>query len=383
MMQNSKDDVGDNNADNDVVGDNNADNDVVGDNNADDDNSHGDGDGGENSSDYDWEDSNSLDKFSEAYRSLSMKKQPEKDESEVKNEGLSFQDVQQVMNQKREKEDADTAKTDKDKQHSYPDSEFQTETPEENPLSERFNKVAKVPVQSPDLHPKVLETLCLDFVPYIFHSPHAPFPIALVNRAPYQLPGHTSLVQPQNAAWLGLMKYAKRDIFIQTPTFNASPAIKAVLAACQRGIQVTIFVDYGFNDTPESSPFQGGRNASVIKSLYSSLQQYGNGVENNLKVYWYTGKDQVRPFHAAKKQRNCHVKFLSVDGQVAVMGNGNMDTQSWFHSQEINAMIDSPLLIQEWMEAIYKNQSTAQFGMVDLNGSWIGDKKQLKETKCL
>jgi len=24
---------------------------------------------------------------------------------------------------------------------------------------------------------------------------------------------------------------------------------------------------------------------------------------------------------------------MSIDGQVAIMGNGNMDSQSWFHSQ--------------------------------------------------
>ncbi|CAF0891965.1 unnamed protein product [Didymodactylos carnosus] len=55
---------------------------------------------------------------------------------------------------------------------------------------------------------------------------------------------------------------------------------------------------------------------------------------------------------------------MSIDDEVAIMGNGNMDTQSWFHSQEINAMIDSKEVVAEWMDAIRKNQSTGVFGNV-------------------
>lgn len=80
--------------------------------------------------------------------------------------------------------------------------------------------------------------------------------------------------------------------------------------------------------------------------------------EQYLKVYWYTGKDQVRPLNAVKKQRNCHIKFAAYDDEVVIIGNGNqgkdhsfpykclliryhLDSQSWFHSQEVNVMIDS------------------------------------------
>ena len=43
--------------------------------------------------------------------------------------------------------------------------------------------------------------------------------------------------------------------------------------------------------------------------------------------------DQTRPLHFAQKKRNCHVKFMSIDDEVAIFGSGNMDTQTWFHSQ--------------------------------------------------
>ncbi len=80
---------------------------------------------------------------------------------------------------------------------------------------------------------------------------------------------------------------------------------------------------------------------------------------------------------------------MAIDDQVAIMGNANMDTQSWFHSQvrnniffnvylyafyydeqEINTMIDSPLIVKEWIDALYKNQSTNEYGRLDNEGQW-------------
>jgi hypothetical protein len=46
------------------------------------------------------------------------------------------------------------------------------------------------------------------------------------------------------------------------------------------------------------------------------------------------------------------------------------DTQSWYHSQEANVMIDSAELAHDWMTALNVNQNTAQFGSVDEDGFW-------------
>lgn len=92
----------------------------------------------------------------------------------------------------------------------------------------------------------------------------------------------------------------------QTPTFNAKPIVAACVEACRRGIQVTIWVDLGFNDQGESMPFQGGTNEQVVERMYKDLHRTND--QKNLHVYWYCGKDQVRPLNAVKKQRNCHVK---------------------------------------------------------------------------
>lgn len=87
-----------------------------------------------------------------------------------------------------------------------------------------------------------------DFHPYMFHPKHTPVPMALVNRQPYNLPGHGDVVNPQNNAWLAGLKYAKRSVFIQSPVCNAAPILAGITDACRRGIKVTIFVGLGFND---------------------------------------------------------------------------------------------------------------------------------------
>lgn len=72
----------------------------------------------------------------------------------------------------------------------------------------------------------------------------------------------------------------------------------------------------------------------------------------------YVGKDQDHPIHHNFKVRSCHIKLLIVDGHIGVQGSGNQDTQSWFHSQEINVLIDSAEICRKWREGIERNQNT-------------------------
>ncbi|KAJ9100752.1 hypothetical protein QFC19_005491 [Naganishia cerealis] len=67
---------------------------------------------------------------------------------------------------------------------------------------------------------------------------------------------------------------------------------------------------------------EGGTNEQVVETLYKILRNENK--EQHLKVYWYTGKDQIRPLNAVHKQRNCHIKFAMFDDEVAILGNGNM-----------------------------------------------------------
>lgn len=191
--------------------------------------------------------------------------------------------------------------------------------------------------------------------PMIPHRPHASFPMALVNRRPWGALNHKGVNVPQNEAWLSAIRNATSSVFIQSPNLNASPLIPTLKEALERGVEVTYYVCLGYNDAGELLPFQGGVNEMVADHLYESLDKAS---KQRLHVHYYVAKDQMAPIHNSFKKRSCHIKLLIADGHVGIQGNGNQDTQSWFHSMEVNVMIDSEQICGEWRAAIERNQST-------------------------
>ena len=91
-----------------------------------------------------------------------------------------------------------------------------------------------------------------EFTPYIPHAVHEPFPMAMVNRPPYGTPNNNDVYTPQNEAWLAGLRYAKKNVFIQSPTLNAEPILKEILNACERGVDVFAFICIGYNDAVRS-----------------------------------------------------------------------------------------------------------------------------------
>ncbi|KAH1654176.1 hypothetical protein KXX16_002592 [Aspergillus fumigatus] len=62
---------------------------------------------------------------------------------------------------------------------------------------------------------------------------------------------------------------------------------------------------------------------------------------------------------------------MIIDERVAIQGNGNLDTQSFYHSQEVNLLLDSPLVCRIWLEQINQSQNTALYGAVSTeDGCW-------------
>ncbi|KAE8355286.1 hypothetical protein BDV28DRAFT_155509 [Aspergillus coremiiformis] len=209
----------------------------------------------------------------------------------------------------------------------------------------------------------------IPMTPYTISPPHETFPMALVNREPWGAPNHTSIYTPQNAAFLSAIQNAERSIFIQTPNMNAEPLLEPLLAAVRRGVVVTCYLCLGYNDAGQLLPFQNGTNEMISNRLYNSLETPEE--HSRLRIYNYVAKDQTKPIHNMFKRRSCHIKLMIIDGRVAIQGNGNLDTQSFYHSQEVNVLVDSPLLCRTWLEAINRNQNTVLYGAVSPeDGCW-------------
>ncbi|KAF4631359.1 hypothetical protein G7Y89_g6776 [Cudoniella acicularis] len=211
----------------------------------------------------------------------------------------------------------------------------------------QLNLVCKNPI--PPSGPDIPEGQ--EMTPYITSMTPAPVPMALVSRPPYRPRQHAQ----------------RRSVFIQTPDLNAAPLIPALTAALKRGIDVTYYVCFGYNDAGEIIPGQGGTNDQAAQGLVKDLSPTECQL---LHIYYYVGKDQDHPIHQSFKQRSCHIKLLIVDDHVGIQGSGNQDTQSWYHSQELNIMLDSEEVCRKWREGIEGNQNTRRFGGAAEDGIW-------------
>ncbi|KAK4548088.1 hypothetical protein LTR36_010808 [Oleoguttula mirabilis] len=225
---------------------------------------------------------------------------------------------------------------------------------------------ATAPAREPNLH----------FFPFIPCPPTEAVPMAMASRKPYANLNNDSEFVPQNETFLSLIRNAKHNIFIQTPDLNAKPLLPALVEAVKRGVEVTYYVCLGYNDLGELLPGQGGTNEMAANTLYTQLTA---AEKQLLNIFYYTAADQDHPIHNNFKQRSCHIKLLIVDEQVAVQGSGNQDTQSWFHSQEVNVMIDAPTVCRAWREGIERNQNTKQYGRAREDGCWYDGEGKLAE----
>lgn len=176
-------------------------------------------------------------------------------------------------------------------------------------------------------------------------------PLLFTNRQACGHPMFRSSVNPQNRAWLSAIDLASERVFIVSPTFNSKDAIHAVIRAIKRDVSVTLLLTLGFNDSKESLPFQGGTNLVVAKKLWKVALKFNK--THLLRIVWYVRPDMNMP----KKGVHHHVKYMSADGQIAIFGNGNMDTQSWYYSQEVNIAIGSADTVLEMDSLIWNMQN--------------------------
>lgn len=157
--------------------------------------------------------------------------------------------------------------------------------------------------------------------------------------ADYHEKAHATL-NPQNTAFMALLRSAESHVYILTPNLNAEDAKREVLAAVQRGVVVTIHLTLHLNDKREDLPYQGGNNVKVANELYKEV-----GADNKkLKICWYT--NEVLSASAGLFYQS-HVKYMSVDDSVVVVGSANWDTQAWYGSQEMNIVIGDPAVAKK------------------------------------
>jgi phosphatidylserine/phosphatidylglycerophosphate/cardiolipin synthase-like enzyme len=156
---------------------------------------------------------------------------------------------------------------------------------------------------------------------------------------------------PQDQAWLAVMENAASHINIESPNINDDAFLKAVVETVKRGINVNILTGNGNNDTAENVPGQGGTNIEAVKKLQSAVIKEIPAQKDKLQIRWYS-RDGVNPV-LGREARASHTKFMSADAKVAIVGSGNLDTQSWNQSREFNVLIDDASVTQNIENAFF------------------------------
>ena len=133
--------------------------------------------------------------------------------------------------------------------------------------------------------------------------------------------------------FLALLYYAQRKVIIVSPYFVPDEALLlAVTTACQRGLQVELFVS------------EEGDQAIVYhaqRSYYEMLLKAG------VKIWMYR-----KPFIL-------HSKSMTIDDELAIIGSSNMDMRSFGLNMEISLFVRGEEFVQEMraVEQTYRELS--------------------------
>lgn len=247
--------------------------------------------------------------------------------------------------------------------------------PQPEPVVAHAHYVHAFPTTQADITTLILPS------PHCRHPHFRPFPWQAAPPVP---------PTPLNSALLRLFDEARVSIYIQTPNLTSAPVISTLLAALQRGVNVTIVTSRNMMWL-EQIVTAGTLTSWCIRSMirrYQSMcsasiipsQRAARGSHRRLDSEERGVIDQesaveaqdsrpgrlsisyFRPREAGKSRGgegggadleggagadatmeepvHSHLKLTIADGRRTVLGSGNMDRASWYTSQELGVLFD-------------------------------------------
>lgn len=172
---------------------------------------------------------------------------------------------------------------------------------------------------------------------------------------------------PLNVFVLNLLAQAARTIRIQSPNLTAPPVLSAILKALERGVDVQILTSERLMIL-EQLVTAGTTTARCVKTLikrYKKLARAAGAQASDEEAALsapHVGVLRIsyfEPLHGSKTRgkedgepQQSHLKMMIVDGEVVVLGSGNLDRASWFTSQELGVAFFDRGLVGQVEEAV-------------------------------
>jgi len=163
---------------------------------------------------------------------------------------------------------------------------------------------------------------------------------------------------PQNLAWIGGFKVAKKEVFIESPNVVTQRITDLAVETVKRGVKVTIVTSLYMSDAGQMVYMNSYKTSPLMaKHVYDRLKD-DPAAAKRMTICWFIGK-KIKPAKPSKDEWT-HVKAMTVDDEFAIVGSGNHDPQSWYHSREDNYLIDDAAVAKRIKANILAGEQSLQ-----------------------
>jgi len=154
-------------------------------------------------------------------------------------------------------------------------------------------------------------------------------------------------VTPLNAYLENVIATAKTEIKILTPNLTSKPVMLWLLAALARGVHVTIITNRRMMVLEQL--LTAGTLTEIC--VWTFKRRYRNLVDAQVTDLedgrgTKIGKLSIGYFIPSSLYAKSHLKCTIVDGEIVVLGSGNMDRASWYTSQELGVAVEGRDLVK-------------------------------------
>lgn len=150
---------------------------------------------------------------------------------------------------------------------------------------------------------------------------------------------------PQDRAFLAIFQNAKSVLKIESPNMNGRAA-EETYAAAKRGVTTHVLLTYTFNSATERQKIGpisgGGSNEDTIRALHQSMKLDRTACGH--LEFRFVSRDGTRPTLQVEPGAS-HVKYLTADGQIGMVGSANQDMASWHLTREANILVDDAKIV--------------------------------------
>jgi hypothetical protein len=198
-------------------------------------------------------------------------------------------------------------------------------------------------------------------------SDRACLPMVVMSKGKKGFSNFDGYSNPWAKGLLAAVSASRRSIALTSPNMNTPPLQAALVEAMtKRDVRVALLLPSERNESQVSSVggFGSNEHSLWVMKMCAIRARGRSDVEferftRNFRVAWWVAEGESRRF--VGDGPGCfHAKFANVDDQILIVGSGNLDDQSFYHSTETSILVDSAVITRaltgfifepEWVRA--------------------------------